>query len=144
MIEHLAKNYPAAERYARDAIDMLANNPSLLPFALALRARSLHGQGRIVEALAFAQDAHAQLEMLGQVQDGEPTIRLAFAECLVASSDLTTAKKVIEKATWRLRKQASSIAVPEWRKSFLNRIPEHVCILALSRALGLSGPEGEN
>jgi eukaryotic-like serine/threonine-protein kinase len=138
VIEHLAKNYPAAERHARDAMEMLANNPTLLPFALALLARAFHGQGRVVEALSRAREAYTQLEALGQVQDGESTIRLALAECLAASSDLVTAKQVIEKAIEWLRKRASSIDIPDWRRSFLTRIPEHACILELARELGIA------
>jgi tetratricopeptide (TPR) repeat protein len=138
VIEHLAKDCRAAERYARDAIEMLSNNPSLRPFALALLARSLHGQGRFAEALPYAREAYAQLETLGQIQDGESSVRLAFAECLIAFQDLIAARKVIEKATERLRKQANSIDVPEWRRSFLERIPEHARIFALARELGIS------
>jgi tetratricopeptide (TPR) repeat protein len=138
VIEHLAKNYSAAEQHARDAMEMLADNPTLLPFARALLARAFHGQGRIVEALSCARDAYAQLEALGQVQDGESTIRLAFAECLVASPDLVTAKQVIEKAIAWLRSRASSIDIPDWRRSFLTRIPEHARILELARELGIA------
>lgn len=138
VIEHLAKNYPAAEQHARDAMEMLANNPTLLPFALALLARAFRGQGRIVVALSYARDAYVQLEALGQVQDGESTIRLALAECLAASSDLVTAKQVIEKAIEWLRKRASDIEIPDWRRSFLTRIPEHTCIVELAHELGIA------
>jgi tetratricopeptide (TPR) repeat protein len=138
VIEHLAGNCPTAERHARDAMGMLANNPALLPFANALLARSLCGQGKTVEALSWAQNAYTRLETLGQVQDGEPTIRLALAECLVASSDLAAAKEVIGKAVERLCKQAGNIDKPEWRQSFLTRIPERRRILEVARELGLS------
>jgi tetratricopeptide (TPR) repeat protein len=138
VIEHLAKNHLAAEQHARDAMEMLADNPALRPFALALLARAFHGQGRIVEALSCARDAYAQLEALSQVQDGESTIRLAHAECLAASSDLVTAKQVTEKAIEWLRSRANSIDIPEWRRSFLTRIPEHARILELARELGIA------
>ena len=119
-------------------MEMLANNPGLLPFGQALLARSLHGQGKIAEALLCARGAYAQLEAQGQVNDGEMVIRLAFAECLVGSSDLEAAKQVLAKAVARLRKQASNIDNPEWRESFLTRIPEHRRILELARELGLA------
>jgi len=144
VIEHLAKNDLAAEQHARDAMEMLADNPALRPFALALLARAFHGQGRIVEALSCARDAYAQLEALGQVEDGESTIRLAFAECLVASSDLATAKQVIEKAIASLRNRASNIDIPDWRRSFLTRIPEHACILEVARELGIAEVKESN
>jgi len=40
----------------------------------------------------------------------------------------------------RLSKQAGSIDNPEWRQSFLNRIPEHRRIIELSRELGIPSP----
>jgi tetratricopeptide (TPR) repeat protein len=138
VIEHLAKNFQSAEQHARAALEMLGNNPALRPFALSLLARSLHGQGLIVEPLSHARDAYTQLEQLGHVQDGETTIRLAFAECLVASSDLVAAKEVMEKALNRVLKQADSIDIPDWRHSFLTRIPEHRRILELARELGIA------
>jgi tetratricopeptide (TPR) repeat protein len=138
VIEHLSMNYPAAEGHARQAMEILANNLALQPFAVALLARSLHGQGKIAEALSCARDAYSQLEARGQVQDGEMPIRLAFVECLVASSDLEAAKQVLAKAVARLRKQASNIDNPEWRQSFLTRIPEHRRILELAHEFGLA------
>jgi hypothetical protein len=144
VIEYLSKNYQPAEQHARAALEMLENNPGLRPFALSLLARSLRGQGLVAEALSHARGAYAQLEELGQVQDGETTIRLAFAECLIAATDLAAAKPVIEKALDRLRKQARNIAIPEWRQSFLTRIPEHCRILELARELGIVEPKESN
>ena len=135
VIEHLAERYLAAEQHARSALGILENNPSLQPFALALLARSLCGQGKVAEALTYAREAYAGLETLGQVQDGEPTIRLALAECLVALPDLAAAKEVIGKAVERLCKQAGNIDKPEWRQSFLTRIPEHKRIVEMAREL---------
>jgi serine/threonine protein kinase/tetratricopeptide (TPR) repeat protein len=137
VIEGLAKVYPAAEDHARAALAMVENNPALRPFALALLSRSLIGQNKIVEALAHAREAYGHLETLGQVDDGEMTIRLAFAECLVASSDLQTASQVVAKAMDRLRKQAHNIDNPEWRQSFLTQIPDHRRITELACELGV-------
>ena len=137
MIEYLARNYATAEQHARRGIEMLGNNPSLRPFAQALLAQSLHGQGRVSEAILCARDAYEQLEALGQVQDGEAIIRLAYAECLVTSCDLMAAKQVVAKALRRLRKQASTVDNSEWRRSFLTSIPEHHRIDELARELGI-------
>jgi tetratricopeptide (TPR) repeat protein len=139
VIEHLSKDYLAAEHHARQAMEMLANNPALRPFALALLARAYNGQGRIVEALSYARDAYEQLEALGQVQDGEATIRLAFAESLFASSDSVAAKRIVKESVERIREQAGSIDIPEWRRSFLTRIPEHARLLELAASWELSG-----
>jgi serine/threonine protein kinase/tetratricopeptide (TPR) repeat protein len=137
VIEHLAGAYPTAERHARRALEMVENNPSYRPFALALIARSLGGQKQTTEALSYAREAYAQLERDGQVQDGEMIIRLTFAECLAATSDLATAKQVVAKARDRLEKQADNIHTREWRQSFLTQIPEHRRILELARELGI-------
>ena len=138
VIEHLAKNYQSAEQHTRAALEMLGNNPGLRLFALAVLARSLGGQGQMLKATACAREAHTQLEAVGQIQDGEIIVRLAFAECLVASSDLRSAKPVIGKAIERLYDRARSISIPEWRQSFLTRIPEHCRILELARDLGIA------
>jgi hypothetical protein len=135
VIENLAANYQGAEQHARAAIEMLAADPSLQPFARALLARALLGQGLIAEAVLQASDAQAQLEAMGSVQDGEPTIRLALVECLVASSDMAAATRLAQQAADKIRKQADTIDNPEWRQSFLTRIPEHRRILELEKEL---------
>jgi len=139
VIENLAANYQGAEQHARAAIEMLAADPSLQPFARALLARALLGQGLIAEAVLQASDAQAQLEAMGSVQDGEPTIRLALVECLVASSDMAAATRLAHQAADKIRKQADTIDNPEWRNSFLTRIPEHRRILELEQQLETAG-----
>jgi tetratricopeptide (TPR) repeat protein len=139
VIENLAANYQGAEQHARAAIEMLAAEPSLQPFARALLARALLGQGLIAEAVLQASDAQAQLEAMGSVQDGEPTIRLALVECLVASSDVAAATRLAHQAADKIRKQADTIDNPEWRHSFLTCIPEHCRILELEQQLESAG-----
>jgi thioredoxin-like negative regulator of GroEL len=112
--------------------------PSSRPFAIALLARALLAQGRPVEALVSAREAYAQLESLGVVDDGEATIRLALAECLVATGDKLAAKEVLDKAASRILASAEAIADPAIRESFLTRIPEHRRILELARELAAS------
>jgi hypothetical protein len=138
VIEHLAMDYALSEQYARAAVAMLEDNPSLQPFAQALIARSLNEQGHAREALSLAELAHSSLERLGGVDDGELTIRLTYAECLRTSSNIPAAMHVLNKAVQRLLRQASTMQTPEWRESFLTRIPENRCILELARLLGIS------
>ena len=139
VIEYLANNYSEAELHAQYALGMMENNPSLKPFAVALRARSLHGQGKIAEGLSLARSAYTSLEEMGKVPDGEATIRLALAECLVASSEFAEARQIVGKMMDRLRKQAANINNPDWRKSFLARIPEHRRIVEMAHELGMTG-----
>jgi tetratricopeptide (TPR) repeat protein len=134
--EHLRCDYARAEHYASAAVTTWETVPSCRPFAIALLARALLAQGRQAEALRGARDAHAQLESLGVVDDGEATIRLALAECLIAAGDALAAEDVLDKASSRILASAEAIEDPAIRESFLNRIPEHRRILELARELG--------
>jgi serine/threonine protein kinase/tetratricopeptide (TPR) repeat protein len=150
VIENMRGDYLVAEQYARAALQTVEANPALRPFAIALLARSLNNQGHSAEALSLAREAFSQLELIGRVQDGEAVIRLVFAECLIASSEVETAKQVIEKSVKRLRIQVASIHNPEWRRSFLTRIPEHARTLEIAHEMGtansveLEDVEGED
>ena len=108
---------------------------SVQPFALALLARAVLAQGRKAEAVLNAQDAYSQLERLGVVDDGEATIRLALAECLVAAGDTQAARGILDKASGRILSSAEAIEDPAIRESFLTRIPEHRRILELAREI---------
>jgi len=134
--EYLAADFERAEHYARAAMTTWEPVLSVRPFAIALLARALLAQGRPAEALVSARDAYAQLESLGVVDDGEATIRLALAECLIAVGDTPAAREVLEKAAGRILASAEAIEDPAIRESFLTRIPEHRRILELARELG--------
>jgi eukaryotic-like serine/threonine-protein kinase len=138
LTEYLASDYPSAEHYARAATKTLADVPATRPFALALLARSLLAQGRPTEAVLSARDAYAQLQRLAIVDDGDATIRLALAECLIATGDALAAQGVLDKASRRILASAEAIDDPAVRESFLNRIPEHRRILELARELRAS------
>jgi tetratricopeptide (TPR) repeat protein len=133
--EYLAGDYPRAEQHARAAVAAWETVLSARPFAIALLARALLAQGRPAEALVSARDAFAQLESLGVVDDGEATIRLALAECLVAAGDTLATREVLDKAVSRILTSAEAIEDPASRESFLTRIPEHRRILELAREL---------
>jgi tetratricopeptide (TPR) repeat protein len=137
--EYLAGDCSRAEHYARAAATTWEPVLSVQPFAIALLARALLAQGRPAEALVSSRDAYAQLERLGVVDDGEATIRLALAECLIAVGDTTAAREVLDKAAGRILASAEAIEDPAIRESFLTRIPEHRRILELARELASSG-----
>jgi tetratricopeptide (TPR) repeat protein len=138
LTEYLAGDYARAEQYARAAVETLEPVPSTRPFAIALLARALLAQARGAEGLLGARDAYAQLESLGVVDDGEATIRLALAECLIAAGDTLVAHEVLEKAASRILASAEAIEDPASRESFLTRIPQHRRILELARELAAS------
>jgi tetratricopeptide (TPR) repeat protein len=137
VIEYLAGEYLRAGQYASKVLDTLESNSTLRPFGLALLARALLGQGLVEEALQLASQAHARLEVLGSVEDGEATIRLVYVESLMAASNIALAKDVLRKASKRLLDQANTIDNKGWRDSFLMRIPEHCRIVELAKELGL-------
>jgi ATP/maltotriose-dependent transcriptional regulator MalT len=139
--EHLAQDYLRAEKHARRALVILENSPSLRPFALALLARALLGQGLIGEAKSLGLRAYTELLALGEVLDGEAIIRLAHAECLASSSEPELAKEVLRSATEWLGKRAKQIANADWRKTFLSRIPEHNGIIKLAQKMEISVDE---
>jgi tetratricopeptide (TPR) repeat protein len=133
--EYLAGDYARAEQYARAAMTTWETVLSVQPFALALLARAVLAQGRKAEAVLNAQDAYSQLERLGVVDDGEATIRLALAECLVAAGDTQAARGILDKASGRILSSAEAIEDPAIRESFLTRIPEHRRILEFAREI---------
>jgi eukaryotic-like serine/threonine-protein kinase len=135
--EHLSGDYVRAEHHALAAMTTWETVPPCRPYAIALLARALLAQGRLSEALPLARDAFAQLESLVVVDDGEATIRLALAECLVATGDQPAAHKAVSKTAQWLHTRAETIDDPAMRESFLTRIPEHRRILDLARALGV-------
>jgi tetratricopeptide (TPR) repeat protein len=135
--EYMAKDFVSAERYARQAVELLETIPSLHPFALALLARSLNGQGATKAAMELASEAYRQLEAHGQVQDGEAIIRLAFIECSKCSSHLEEARVASEKAIEDLREKAATIDNLQWQNTFINNIPEHRSIIELAREIGV-------
>jgi tetratricopeptide (TPR) repeat protein len=133
--EYLAGDFVRAEHYANAAMKTWETVLSVRPFAVALLARARLAQGRHAEALLSARDAYAQLDSLGVVDDGEATIRLALAECLIAVGDSIAGREVLDKAAGRILASAEAIEDPAIRESFLTRIPEHRRILELAREL---------
>jgi tetratricopeptide (TPR) repeat protein len=138
MTEFLAADYPAAETLARGALNSTVDKPALRPFGLALFARARLAQGFGDEALALAKEAHAVLDAKSSVEDGEATVRLAYAEVLVASDNRPEAVRVVSEAMLWLRQRTQSLDDPALRVSFLERIPEHRRLCALAGELGIA------
>jgi serine/threonine protein kinase/tetratricopeptide (TPR) repeat protein len=137
LVEFLAGNYCQSEATAREALRAVESNPSLQPFAMALIARALLAQGQADGASSIAREAYARLEAAGKVQDGEVTIRLAYAECELAAGSPAVASNALTAAVEVLLAKANTIENPEWRRSFLTRIPEHTRILQLAGEVGI-------
>jgi len=143
VIEHAAGDFAAAEEHARVALEMVQDNSSLRPFARALLARALLGNRDLPGAMALAESAYNELEQLGNVQDGETMIRLAWAESLFAKRDLFAAQTVARKAVKKISALSDSISETGWRESFLTRIPENRSLIELARMVdNLQDSEG--
>ena len=124
----------AAESEARAAKEMLAAAPPLRAAAGAILARVLLAADRTAEALEAAREAYAQLEALGSLEEGEATVRLAYAESLQAAGAITEATHVLVAAKHELLQRASKISDPDWRRSFLTQVPDNALTLQLAPA----------
>jgi len=123
-----------AEREARAAVDLLVATAPARTFALAVLARVLLAKGLVPAALEAAREAHDQLEALGGIDEGEATVRLVFAEVVYAAGDVATAKIAIAAARDRLVARAAHIRREEWRRSFLEDVPDDARTMALAVA----------
>lgn len=119
--------------------DSLADTSALLPRALATEARILLSQGLPAAALERARVAYQRLSEQ-VVECGEALIPVMYAETLHANGDPVQAREVIERARDCLYARARAIDAPEWRKSFLENIPDHARTLHLARTWGISDP----
>jgi tetratricopeptide (TPR) repeat protein len=116
-----------------EAALLLLPEPALLrPFALATLARARLLRGRHDQALEIARAAHRLLESLGNVESGEPMVRLVFAEALEATGAHEEALAVIRQANEVLHTRAGTISRADWRRSFLENIPDHVRTITLA------------
>jgi tetratricopeptide (TPR) repeat protein len=126
-----AGDFAGAEREATVAVDTLTVAPALRVVAQAVRARALCGLGRATDAFAAASEGFLGLESLGEVEEGEASVRLIHAECLAARGSVKEARAAILVARERLLARAARIGEPSWRQRFLN-VPPHAQVLALA------------
>jgi tetratricopeptide (TPR) repeat protein len=130
----LEGNLEVAETEARAAIAMCEKVPPSLAEALGTLASVLLAKGALPEALDTAARAHALLEELGSVDEGEIAIRLVYAEALDASGKRDAARPVLAKAKEQVLERGSKIGEQEWRDAFLQRVPENARTLALAES----------
>jgi tetratricopeptide (TPR) repeat protein len=136
-IRKAAGDVQAAETDAWRAVELLTDIAPLLPYALAMLAAVLLAAGRPGEAAEHAKEAVEILDSVGSVEEGESFIRLVCAEALAARGDSDAARTAMIAASERLTARALKIADPEWRNSFLERVPEHARTLHLAAEWGV-------
>jgi tetratricopeptide (TPR) repeat protein len=129
----LAGDLAEAERGAREAVAVLVATPQSRARAHAILADVLLRRGRATEARVEARAAMDLLEASGS-EDGEATIRLAWAESLHACGEHPAAGEQIRVAGDRLRARAERIPEADLRDSFLEQVPENARTLELELA----------
>ncbi|HEY5453565.1 MAG TPA: tetratricopeptide repeat protein, partial [Polyangia bacterium] len=110
-----AGDYAAAEGEATVAIETLTVAPSLQVAALGVSSRARLGRGDAEGALEAARAAHDALERLGEIEEGESMVRLAFAEALEQTGRRDDARGALAVAYQRLLARADRIEEPAWR-----------------------------
>jgi len=127
-----AGDYAAAEREAAAAIETLGVAPSLQVAALGVAARARLARGDVDGAVETGRTAHEALERLGEIEEGESMVRLAFAEALEQSGRRDEARRALGVAHQRLLARAQRIEDPGWCHRFLHAVPVNARIIALA------------
>ncbi len=126
----------AAAREADRAVALAAAFPPSLVYCLAQRAQVALAAAHPADALVDARRARELLEVVGGLDraEGEPLVRLMWAEALHATGDEAGARLAIAAARARLEHVAAKITAPAWRASYLERVAINARTLALDRA----------
>jgi len=122
----------AAAEEAAAAVAALIVAPAIRVAALGALARARLGAGDRQGALAAAGEAHAALERLGEIEEGESMVRLTYAEALAAAGQEAEARAALALARERLLARADRVADHGWRHRFLHEVPVNARILALA------------
>jgi len=134
-VQSRAGDLDHAERELEAALAQLSKSipidgPGVLGTVAALYLRG----GRPVEALAAAEDGLARYQAMGACGFFQgPRLRLVHAECLAAAGQRDAAHRAVAAARDRLLTMADEIADPDYRRSFLQEVPENRRTLALAR-----------
>ena len=139
-ISFVAGEHPGSEQRARRAAEI--GSPSLRASALAAVARALLAQDRRPEALEQARAAAA--ELAARAASGRArALRIAGAPGPGRGAGRERRPGRRARAWSRrprrgCRRARRSSANPDWRRSFLTKLPDNARILALAREWGLS------
>lgn len=136
VIELVAGDHAAAEQEAAKLV--AAGEPYALyqVEALAPLAAARVALGKIAEALASAEVAIGWLESRGGIGHFESMARLAHAEALERSGSREMARAAISRVKKRVIERSLTIGDPDFRRRFLEVVPENVRTLALAELGG--------
>lgn len=123
-----------AEASAREALERLSVLPLEQVAATATLAAVHLAAGRAGEAVSSARVAMARYRALGACGffRGQ-SLRVVYAESLFAAGEENAARAAIAEARDHLLKQADTIADLDYRRSFLENVPENARTLELAR-----------
>ncbi len=134
-------NLDTALTESRAAAEAASGTPGPRAVALAVFAQVQLARGLAGEAHEAAREAHAVLEALGALDDGEALVRLAYAQALLSLGEEHRAAAVVAEARDRLLERAAKIGDPSWRQRFLTEVPDNALTLELAAAHGVPSPE---
>jgi tetratricopeptide (TPR) repeat protein len=123
----------AAIAEAKTSIALCEKVPSMRATSYATLAVALLAGGDGAGALEAASEGMRILESLGGIDQGEARLRLAYARAQELSGDRAAARAAIEEARERLEARAATIHEEDFRRSFLENVPENAETLALAR-----------
>jgi tetratricopeptide (TPR) repeat protein len=125
-----------AARGAQRAADTLAHTPPSHALALAVQAHAQLALGAAASALIAARQAHAILESLGGLDEGEMLVRLGLAAALEANGKLDEARAVASVGDARLAALADKLP-EELRANYLEQVAENAALRRLAERLML-------
>jgi thioredoxin-like negative regulator of GroEL len=125
----------AAAIEAERAVAALTGAPAGRSVAMAILARARLRSGQREEASQRAHSAYyGALEGFGTMGDGETMVRLVYAECLLACSDVESARQILARGRELLLARAAALGARASRENFLERVPHNAEILHLAEA----------
>ena len=116
-------DYAGAEAEAALAVETLWVAPSLRVAALGALARARLGRGDAERALEAAREAATELGALGEIEEGESSVRLTYAEALAHDGADAEARAALETARERLLARAARIEDGGLARALLERRP---------------------
>lgn len=133
LIEIDAGNFTQALGYVTDAIASGGDMQTALGPYLATASTACRLAGDLTGALAHAKRSLELIAIHGPPEEGEASIRLAYAHALHATGAHVEALAAITDAEAHVMGLAAKIQDDKWRACFLEAVPENAETLALAR-----------
>ncbi|MDI1431688.1 serine/threonine-protein kinase [Polyangium sorediatum] len=129
-----AGQHQEAARHAQAAMELGGVLPLDHAAAGAVLASALRAMGRVDEALVEARASHTRYEAVRGFGYRGGFLLVTLAQCLDAAGARGEARAVLRVARERLYRIAERTPNPEYRRSFLEDVPENARTLELAQA----------